>query len=352
MLNSSQMPFKQLLDALLDEDTPLNARYFYRLSDIDKGELNMLAETWPQISLRRRRAVLEDLEVLGENDYLLSFEAIGRFAVNDGDPRVRMTAVRLLWEYEELDLVPLFLGMMENDEDPGVRGAAAQGLGRFVYLGEIDELPEETLHDLEERLLRAARGDEAELVRRRALESIGYSSREEVTPLIETAYASGNREWIATALFAMGRSANDQWEERVIDMFESPHPMIRMEAARAAGELELKEAAPGLIELLEDDNDEVRAAAIWSLSQIGGEGVRDALEEIEEAAEDDEEVDFIAAALDNLAFTEDLELFTLFDLAPVGDSLEEDEDQDLLELIEDDIDDEEDDLENDEDDIA
>jgi hypothetical protein len=170
-----------------------------------------------------------------------------------------------------------------------------------------------------------------DLIRRRALESLGYSSRPEVIPLIESAFSSRDKEWIASALFAMGRSANEIWEQHVLQSFDSPHPLIRMEAARAAGELELKEAVEDLLEMIDDDNPDVRSAAIWSLSQIGGEGVRDTLEELQELSEDDEEIEFIESALDNLSFTEDMELFTLFDIPGAG-LVDQEEDADFDEL--------------------
>jgi HEAT repeat protein len=345
MNDLAQISFRRVMEALLDENTPFNPRFLYRFTDLDTDEVEIFEEIWPQVSSWRRKALLEDLESLHEKDYLLSFERMGRSAVQDAEGPVRQLAARLLWEYEAHDLASIYLNLLENDVDAEVRAVSAQGLGRFLYLAELEELPEDIWRNLEERMLRAAQADESILVRRRVLESLGYSSREEVIPLIETAYASGNRDWVASALYAMGRSANDMWEERVIAMFDHSYPTVRTEAARAAGELELREAVVGLLELLYDDSEDVRYAAIWSLSQIGGEGVRDALEELAEETEDDEEGEFIEDALDNLSFTEDLELFTLFDL-PGSQGLPhvngEEEEVDLLDLIDEDALDEED----------
>ena len=77
--------------------------------------------------------------------------------------------------------------------------------------------------------------------------------------------------------------------------------------------MEIKQAVLELIELLDDIDDDVRSASIWSLSQIGGEGVRHSLERLLEQVEEYDEINLLEAALDNLAFTEDLELYTLFD---------------------------------------
>jgi HEAT repeat protein len=311
----SEIPFRQLLDALLNEDVPFHPRYLYRLSDLGAEDLESLEKTWPRVSAWRRQALLEDLEEIGETDFVLSFEAVGRLALRDSDPQLRLTAVRLLWEYESVDLIPIFLQLAQADGSPDVRAVAATGLGKFVYMGEVDKLPEKTRLQLEEALLRLAEGEDVPLVRRRALESLGYSGREEVPPLIEIAYKSGSRDWLVSSLIAMGRSANSRWEKRVLPMLENSSPTVRTEAARAAGELELAAARKPLMELLQDPDEDVRMAAIWSLSQVGGQGVREILEALQEETDDDDEAEYLENALDNLAFTEDMGLFSMFNLS-------------------------------------
>lgn len=342
MSTSNEIPFQELLDALLDEQVPLHPRYLYRLADLSAADLAKLEQAWPKVSAWRRQALMEDIEELGESDYLLSFEALARMAVEDPDSKVRMSSVRTLWEYEEDDLAELFLNLLTTDKDPMVRAAAATGLGRYIYLGETEELEQQVLVNIENSLLRVANSAEVPIVRRRALESLGYSSREEVPPLIEAAYSSKENDWLATALFAMGRSADERWKPLVMDMLDYPIPTVRAEAVRAAGELEMFDAAPLLLDMLEDDDEDVRIAAIWSLSQIGGEEVRDALEILQEEAEDEEEADYLESALDNLSFTEEMQLYSLLDLSdkefgetdeeediPISEDDEPTEDEDL-----------------------
>jgi HEAT repeat protein len=286
---------------------------------------------------------MEDIEELGESDMLLSFEALGRFALNDSDPKVRQLAIRTLWDYDASDLIPVLIDMMANDRDTEVRAAAASALGRFIYLGELEEIPEKTLHRVEDRLLQTCQGSADTLIRRRALEALGFSSREEVSRLIENAYASGDTDWMASALFAMGRSANEDWTPMVRDMLESLHPAIRLEAARAAGELEISASVPRLVELLNDSDDDVRLASIWSLSQVGGEGVREVLQKMYEETEDDSEAELLESALDNLSFTEDLQLYSILDL-PDLDGYQEVTDEELDDEIDDFLDEDDEDL--------
>lgn len=330
--DNSEIPFQKLLEALLDVETHFHPRYLYRMSDLEPDELDQLARNWNRVPLWRRQALMKDLRHLGSVNHVLSFEALGRYAVRDEDPQVRNLAVGVLREFEARDLVPLFLNLMESDSDVDVRASAVSALGRFVYLGEIDKLSDETQVEIENRLLRLIESDEPPKVRRCALESMGYSGRPEVPGLINDAFTTGEKDWMASALLAMGRSIDERWEEPVMQMLDNKFPSLRAEAARAAGELELKEAVPRLIELLDDSDEAVRRASMWSLSQIGGEGVREAMEELLVEVDEEEEIKLLESALDNLSFTEDTQSFTLFDFS--GDDIEDK----LLDILEDDED--------------
>ncbi len=324
MNKPDKITIKQLQDALLDVDKPLNPRYLYRISDISEDDLAALQRTWASVPAWRRQAIFEDIEEIGTNDYILSFEAFARFGLQDSEPRVRELALRTLWDYELPELIPVFIDMMEGDEDIEVRAAAATALGQYIYLGEIEELPASRLHLVEEKLLQMTTGQNPTLVRRRALEALGFSSRDELPALIEAAYFSDSNEWLASALFAMGRSANRTWNSSVFSKLTSDVPDVLVEAVRAAGELEIKKAVPRLMDLLSVEDPEVRWASIWSLSQIGGEGIRERLEALYDQTDDDEEADFIDSALENLDFTEDIPLFDLLEVEDDDEGEEED----------------------------
>jgi hypothetical protein len=70
----------------------------------------------------------------------------------------------------------------------------------------------------------------------------------------------------------------------------------------------------------------MRRELVWALSRIGGEGIRAKFEELLEIEEDDEEVEFIEEAMDTLSFTEDMGSFSLIDVDPTVDFIEEDPD--------------------------
>jgi HEAT repeat protein len=309
------VPFQAVVDALLDDATPFPARFLHHFSDLAPKDFLFLMKDWPNISTRRKHTLLEDLEELAEADTLTNFDDMARPLLSDGDPQVRIRAIRLLWESEDVKLVPAFRKIMIGDADSEVRAAAANALGLFVFQGELEKIPSKLHNQIEDDLLKAATSAKETLVRRRALESLGYSGRQEVIPLIDAAYHDKNPDWVVSALFAMGRSNDERWKKQVLSKLRAPDDDIRSEAIHAAGELELASARSILLDLLEDEEDlELRREIIWALSKVGGEGVRDRLEELLDAETDDEEADFIEEAMDNLTFTEDMAQFGLFDL--------------------------------------
>jgi len=312
---TKSIAFQTVLDALLDDSQPFSPHYLYLFSDIESGQLKLLLKAWPQVSLDRQRALLEDLEELAEDDTLLCFDDLARALLQDPDPQVRVKALRLMWECEDAKLVPTFLEILTEDSDINVRAAAATALGLFIYLGEIEEIAEQTLHKVEDSLLAVIHSDEESLVRRRALEALGWSSRQEVPALIEAAYGDKNPEWKVSALFAMGRSSDERWGKHVLSNLRNRNEAIRLEALRAAGELALASARPILLDMLADEEEvETWHEIIWVLTKIGGAEVNDRLVELLEMAEDDEEeTEFLEEALENLAFTNEISEFDLFD---------------------------------------
>jgi HEAT repeat protein len=321
-------PFLTVVDSLLDDSKPFPARYLHQFSDIGPDDLKKMKNAWQKVSTRRKHTLLEDLEELSEADTLTSFDDLARSLLADPDPEVRTRAIRLLWESEDVKLVPEYLNILENDGAVEVRAAAANALGQFVYLGELDKIPAELHYKIEDDLLAATATSKEILIRRRALESLGYSGREEVIPLIEAAYREKDPDWMVSALFAMGRSCDNRWKKQVLSQLRSSNEDIRSEAIHAAGELELESARPALLDLLEDEEDvEIRHELIWALSKIGGEGVRAKLDELFEIEEDDAEADFIQEAMDTLSFTEDIGNFSLIDVDPDVDFIEEEPDE-------------------------
>ena len=308
----AKLTFSQVLEALLDLSQPFPNQHLPHFSDIDTDELEALLEVWSHIEPGRKQQLLSDLDQLAEEDTLVSFDNLARALLTDDDPQVRELSIRLLDECEDTKLAPTFVRILSGDENNDVRAAAATALGMFVEKGELEEIPAETHRAVENALLLAAGGQEHPEVQRRALESLGYSSRTEVAGLLESAYQRPEPAWIASALFAMGRSYDRRWADHVLSMLPNDDQRIRLAAVEAAGELGLPSARTILLRMLEEEDDDlVFGALVWSLSQIGGEDVRTYLVSLLDQYEEEDQISYIEDALANLDFTEGLNEFDL-----------------------------------------
>ena len=90
----------------------------------------------------------------------------------------------------------------------------------------------------------------------------------------------------------MGRSFDaDRYETHVRRMLNHPKFNVQLEAVRASGELVLEFTRRSLMDLFEQEvlDPDIRDAAIWALSQIGGEQVEETLEGLLEKAENDDD---------------------------------------------------------------
>ncbi len=316
-MTETKLSIQKVITELMDGGPDLSRRLLQEFSDIDPASLQAVQEAWPRIGLDRKRKLLDGLESLSEEDTLVCFDDFARSLLKDQDAQVRTRAIRLLDECDDTKLIEPFIRILREDPDAETRAVAASALGKFVELGELEEIPEEMRREAEDALLEKANSEDQLLVRRNALEALGFSSRPEVITLIESAFRRENPEWQASALFAMGRSFDERWEESVLSRLLDVSPLIRLAAVEAAGELRLASARTVLFRVLEDEEeDDITSAAIWSLSQIGGEDVRLYIENLLDLAEEDEDVEFLEEALDNVEFTDELNHFDLLSIDP------------------------------------
>lgn len=323
-MTESTTSFQTVLDALQDAKKDFPRRYLPLFSDITPLELQTLLDIWPRINLTRKLVLLNGLLSLMDTDMLVSFEDIGWSLLNDSEGDVRACAIRLLAESDDPELAESLIEILKNDPDLDPRLEAAKLLGEFILLGELEELDGDVHREAEETLMKVVSGEEHASLRKLALESVGYSSRVEVETLIHTAFNRSDPTWVASALIAMGRSSDEQWSEDVVSMLLNEDPRIRLAAVQAAGDLRIEDARPIILGMLlegEEDEDDVIAAGIWSLSQIGGDDVRVFLTDMLDRTEDEDVIGFIEDALENLDLTDDLEKFDL--LALDEDELDE-----------------------------
>ena len=302
--NQRQPSLPQTLLALQQADLLLASVELNALSDLGRDQLEQFRHAWAGLSMERRRDLVTALVEFAEDHVDASFTAIYRWLLDDSDPWIRSHAIEGLWEEEDVRLISPLIRCLERDADLDVRAAAALSLGRFLLLGEFDQIDASAAHRVENALLSAHYdADQDTWVRRRILEALANSSRDELPDMILEAYEDDDDIMRIGAVFAMGRSADSRWNHYVLEELGSADSVMLFEAARASGELEIEEAVPDLIRLLGDEDVELRDAAVWALGRIGGREARRALkacsasddEDLREAAEDAlAELDFMA----------------------------------------------------------
>jgi hypothetical protein len=315
---------ESLLRHLTDSSTRLSISGLYLLSHITGEEAERLRELWPEIPMRRRRQIVGHLADITEVNFDVDFNAVFRFCLRDEDERVRAQAIEGLWEDNDIALIGPFVRILRHDPSPVVRAAAAMTLGRFILMGELGQIEAAPAALVEQTLLQTIYDwEEVAEVRRRAVESVAYSSELGVQDIIEAAYYDDDEKMRCSAIFAMGRSADPIWRDMVIAELHNPNPEIRFESARACGELEAHAAIPRLAELLEHDPDrEVLGAVIGALGRIGGAEARRLLAVC--LTIDDEIIhDAASEALEEMLFSGDVTGIPLY-----GEEEEEDHDWD------------------------
>lgn len=299
-------------------DEELHLAHLYIFSKMDQESLTLFTEIWPTITVDRRRSILENMVEISEINFEVDFDPVFLIALGDDDAKVRAGAINGLWENENPDLIEPLLHLLHTDETALVRATAAIALGRFLYMSEIEELDPVRVEPVKGALLATIyqAGEDID-VRRRAVEAIAFLSEPGINEIIETAYYDENEKMRVSAIFAMGRNADKSWRPRVLAELDNDNNEIRFEAARACGELEISEAAPKLIALIDEADDaEVQEISIWALGRIGGQTAREALEACTEsenealalAAEESlEELSLFTDALDMFDFDDELD---------------------------------------------
>jgi HEAT repeat protein len=233
----------------------------------------------------------------------LDFGGFLRIAVDDSDSIVQRFAVNgLAEEGASVDLLGRYVQFLVAADDMDLRAAAAAALGSYILDGELEELDAAMAMRAEQALMAVLTDPQAPAhVQAPALESIAYSGELGVRQLIEDAYYSPDEIRRLSALVAMGRSADVRWRRMVRAELTNPDPAMRAQAAYACGELEAKSALSDLLKLLSDREQQVRLAAMFALSHIGGPQARNALQSVQATGD---EVEAFAAeqALEEMDF--------------------------------------------------
>lgn len=274
----------------------------YGLSGITHDEAASITSVWSQIDASHRRHIMRVLADSAEADFELDYTSLAQVALRDEDADVRQAAIDALFASEDVETMDLLVSCALGDPSIDVRAAALSALGPYILAGELDELPQQDVVRAQDAALRMWENEHEDIdVRRRALEALAHSSRDEVYPAILEAFRHEDRRLRISSLFAMGKSCDERWADVVLEELESTDAEIQYEAARAAGELEIEDAVPVLKTLAFGDDVEIRDVAVWSLGEIGGREAKRALELLARDAKARGDDDFLEALDDAIA---------------------------------------------------
>jgi HEAT repeat protein len=315
--------FKQYLE---DSEFIPPKDFFEDFSDLTTEDLQAFSTIWKNGSIQRKLDFFDALNETADSNTLISYESLGMFLLNDPLPAVRKSAIELLWESEDYRLVDALLLIAKDDSDISVQIAAVEALGTFIYLGEIDKFSWDKKEIIEDYLLEVLHSDEIEYKQQKALESLGYSSMDEITDLIQEAIDRHDHEWLLSTVVTIGRTIDEQWIPFILENLDHQDSDIQLEAIRAAGELEIEASTDFLISLIEDADeisDEYFTTIVWSLSQIGGEKSIELIQTLLDNAENEQDIEFLENALDNLEIKQGAGDLDFFSFDPNADHFHE-----------------------------
>lgn len=223
----------------------------------------------------------------------------------EANPADRLAAAELAGDLNVIDndLANVLLAVLRNKEEPEeLRAKAAISFGPALEMADIefdDELGEfddpegvpislGQFRTVQEALHRIYSDPSTpKLVRRRILEASVRAGADWHADAIREAYASGDRDWMLTAVFGMRYV--EGFAKEILEALGSSDPEIHFEAVMAAGTEELDAAWPHVLALVEDESTEkdLRIAAIEAIGQIRPAEARGILIELTGSLDED-----------------------------------------------------------------
>ncbi len=307
-LSFRKPPISELTQALTKEQISASAvvpsTVVYGLSELTSDELKAVLPIWSRLSAVAKHRVLNALNEASEAMFELGFREIALLSLGDKSSLVRAKAIDLLWTDESAETMRKLMRMAESDPEATIRSRALESLGRFILLGEYGDIPADLAAQAQTLTCTIHKNmSEPVEIRRRALEALSNSSHAAVEQLILAAYADGNHELRIGALFAMGRTCNEIWRDRLLAELENDEYEYVYEAIRACGQIQIADSVQRIGEFALSEDQEIQLMAIWSLGEIGGRQAFEILARLEQELADEEVAAVIDEALDAAGFS-------------------------------------------------
>lgn len=290
-----------------DDDANVNYASLPELSRLSGPEAEEFGELWLEWTSARVLDMLERMVALCEEQPDVEFEVIYKQGLKHPTADVRVASLKGLEESDDRALVRPLCEILKTDSEPEVRAAAAIPLAYLAAIAETGKLSERYKTTIEETLY-SVLDDERELmdVKLKALEAVSVFGGDRLTPHIEAAWASGNISARQSSIFAMGRTSDPKWVDRVIPDLEHDAASVRYEAAMAMGELADEEHLKSMDAPLDDADLTVQLAAISAVERIGGDVAKSKLQ-LKLVSPEPRVVELVQQALQTLKDEDDLD---------------------------------------------
>lgn len=206
-------------------------------------------------------------------------------------PVIREAAVWGLWAGPPEDIKDPLIEMVEEDPDPTVQAAAVSVLGRFVLEialndGALDASSEDASLGIQTYLrVLLNNGEQPELLRRRALESLAFDPGEAVCQVLREWLSGEHIPYRKSAAFAMGRANVQELIPRLLELAEEEVEMVQIEAIRSIADLGIRDAVDLLMEVARGPQPSAAMEAIQGLARIPGAAAEAGLKTIAAEAE-------------------------------------------------------------------
>jgi HEAT repeat protein len=289
------------------------------LSDMAAPDIKNFRQVWKTIDPKRRREIIMRLNELASDSVELNFDNIFLNCLRDPDADVRSEAINGLWENEEPALIPLLIGLLNNDPEEKVQVTAAQALGRFALMAEINSIAPKYAIQVGQALLDVFNDQNKSVeVRRRALEAVSPLTTQQVKTAIKTAYESLDERMKISSVYAMGKNCDTKWLPFILKEIKNSDAEIRYEAVTACGEIGDEDIMQYLIPAANDEDLDVQLAVFQAMGKIGGNEAKLFLQK--HADEPNEALkDAIETALNEISILDDM---TALEIAPHTDEHE------------------------------
>ena len=304
---SSRTNFDNVLQMVRDDPKLVFGRYARMLSDLSAEKAAKLGAVLEGLTPERRAAFYQGMKETHHESFEYDFSPIAKIGLEDADGEIRADAIEILGLEDSRETGARILDAARSDPSEKAQITAIDVLGQYMLeddLGGTIPVDRKKLREALEKLIE----NKSAAVRRAAVVAYAVSETKRVNEIIRGYLAGNDRDELIAALRAISISMNEDFSGSVLELLEHDDEEIVIEAIRAAGALQIKEALPALYEMIsrfDRITPDLLLAAVGAVAEIGDESGMDVLETLGEAAVDmdDEITEAVDDCIDTLNMT-------------------------------------------------